>query len=276
MSTISVLMSVYKSEKPRFLNRALRSVWSDQILKPNEIILIEDGPLSRELIEVIENWKSELGDKLVILRNELNEGLTKSLNKGIAVIRSQYIARMDSDDISLPERFKLQYEYMESHPEVMVLGGGMQEIDEYENWGAERKYPETQEKIKKYIAKANPLAHPTTFIRKSIFDNGYLYNDKYRKNQDLKLWFDLLKDNNVLHNLSDTVLLFRRTSDTFTKRSSKVSLKSELEIYTSGIRSLYGIISWRYIYPYTRYVVKSMPSSVNTFVYKYLFKKKNN
>lgn len=275
MSTISVVMSVYKSEKPAFLDRSLQSIWTDQELRPNEVILVEDGPLTPELSKIIEKWKSIIGDKIIILRNEINEGLTKSLNKGIAIAKGDYIARMDSDDISNPSRFAIQRAYMDDNPEITVLGGGMQEIDENETLGAKRIYPEDQEKILKYITKANPLAHPTTFIRGNIFEKGFKYDEKYRKNQDLKLWFDLLQNGYMLHNIPDIVLKFRRTSDTYTKRSSKISLKSELEIYDKGICALYGKTSTKRIYPYIRYFIKSMPPSINKIVYKYLFKKNN-
>ena len=98
--SISVLMSVYKSEKADYLARALRSVWTDQTLKPDEIVLVEDGPLGDELIRVIIDWKSLLRERLVLLRNDCNLGLTKSLNKGLSVVKSDFIARMDSDDIA--------------------------------------------------------------------------------------------------------------------------------------------------------------------------------
>ncbi len=184
MASISVLISVYKSEKPIFLDRALKSVWSDQTLPPNEVILVEDGPLTDSLYEIIDKWKSIIKERLIILKNEINLGLTKSLNKGISVATGDYIARMDSDDISLPCRFELQLSYMESHPDVAVVGGGMQEIDENDALGAERRYPEDQNKILKYIIKANPLAHPTTFIRRTTFEKGYKYDARYLKNQD--------------------------------------------------------------------------------------------
>ncbi len=275
MSTISVLMSVYKAEKPAFLDRSLQSIWADQTLKPNEIILVEDGPLTADLHDVINKWKGIIAQKLIILQNNVNEGLTKSLNKGLEIAKGDFIARMDSDDISQPQRFERQLSFMRANPNIVVLGGGMQEIDENDKWGATRIYPETQDKILKYIAKANPVAHPTTFIRKSVFDQGYKYDERYRKNQDLRLWFDLLKDNYKFHNLPDIVLYFRRTSDTYNKRSSKDSLNSELKIYTSGIKCLYGTLSWRYIYPLSRYLIKRMPTKINSFVYKYLFKKDN-
>lgn len=273
--SISVLISVYKSDNPAYFDRAMQSVWDDQTLKPDEIVLIEDGPLGKNLRTVIEKWQSKLSNKLNIIVNKQNLGLTVSLNKGIDAARSKYIARMDSDDISMPERFSRQYEYMEAHPEISVVGSGLQEIDENGKWGAQRTYPTTTEKIYRYIVKANPLAHPSTFIRASIFKDGLRYDERFRKNQDLKLWFDLLNAHHQLSNLEQPLLFFRRTSDTYLKRASNISLRSELNIYLSGISMLYGRYSWKKIYPLVRYMIKTMPQGINRFVYKYLFKKNN-
>lgn len=110
--SISVLMSVYQNEKPEWLDRALKSVWTDQTLKPNEIILVKDGPLTDLLEGVIEKWQFEMGKVLMVLNNEINLGLTKSLNKGLKLVTSKYIARMDSDDIAFPERFEKQYAFL--------------------------------------------------------------------------------------------------------------------------------------------------------------------
>lgn len=275
MSTISVLMSVYHQDKPTQLERALQSVWDDQTLKPNQIVLVKDGPLGEGLDRVVDDWQKRLPEVMTVLTNEENLGLTKSLNKGIKAATGDYIARMDADDISLPRRFELQLAFMDSHPEISVLGGGMQEFDNRNKLGAIRIYPEYQDSIKNYIVKANPIAHPTAFIRRSVLMEGCSYDEKYRKNQDLKLWFDLLSQNHILHNLPDIVLNFRRTSDTYSKRSSQISLKSELEIYQKGITELYGKFSFKRFFPILRYIVKSMPPGLIKFVYKYLFKKNN-
>ncbi|MBR5919515.1 MAG: glycosyltransferase [Prevotella sp.] len=98
-------MSVYKSEKGEYLDRSLRSVWDDQTRKPEQIFLVEDGPLTEGLYAVIDKWKERLGDKLVVCQNEQNLGLTKSLNNGIELITSDLIARSYSDDITAQQRF---------------------------------------------------------------------------------------------------------------------------------------------------------------------------
>ena len=83
MATISVLMSVYASEKPENLRRSLQSIWEDQQRKPDEIVIVEDGQLSKELHSTIQTFRGKVGNRLKLLRNEVNLGLPKSLNKGV-------------------------------------------------------------------------------------------------------------------------------------------------------------------------------------------------
>ena len=120
--TISVLMSVYKSEKPEFLAQALKSVWEEQTCKPAQIVLIEDGPLTAGLYTVIDRYKDILGDRMCICRNETNQGLTKSLNIGLRQVTSELVARMDSDDRAAPRRFERQAAFLEQHPDVDIVG----------------------------------------------------------------------------------------------------------------------------------------------------------
>lgn len=127
--TISVLMSVYRSEQPKYLDEALASVWTTQTLKPQQIILVEDGTLTDGLYAVIDKWSKELGEILLILRNKQNVGLTKSLNRGLQHVTTDLVARMDTDDISVPKRFEMQVKYLQEHPDVSIVGGAMQEFN---------------------------------------------------------------------------------------------------------------------------------------------------
>lgn len=266
MSTISVIMSVYNSEKPAFFDISLRSIWTDQILKPDEIILVEDGPLSEELLNVIEKWKENLGNTLKIIINKENLGLTKSLNKGIQIANGEYVARMDSDDISAPHRFKIQKGYLDSHPDVAVIGGSIMEFDsEHINLGI-RKFPLDNNAVLKYIHKASPLAHPTVMMRKSIFDNGLIYNENYRTSQDIALWFDVLKAGYKIGNLKDITLKFRRDGNMF-KRRSKAKALNEFKIYLKGIYNLNGALSWKYLFPIARFCFRMMPVSIVKLIY---------
>lgn len=256
--SISVLMSVYKAEKSDFLDRALHSVWTDQTLKPDEIVLIEDGPLGQELLNVISKWRSELNHKLITLHNEVNIGLTKSLNLGIRHTTSEFIARMDSDDISHPERFEKQVEYLKKHPEVAVIGGSLQEFNSTNPCLNIRHYPLDNKSVLKYIHKASPLAHPTVMFRRSLFTNGLQYNEKYRTSQDIALWFDVLCAGAQIGNIKDITIYFRRDDEVF-KRRSKKKAYNEFKIYINGIYRLDGILTWKYIYPITRFCFRLLP-----------------
>lgn len=263
---ISVLMSVYRSEKAEHLNEALISIWDSQVLRPDEIILVKDGPLNSELDEVIENWKTKLGDSLLIIVNEINVGLTKSLNKGLKYTHGKYIARMDSDDISSPLRFKLQKEYLDNHDEVSILGGSLQEFNETNPNIRVRHYPKTNRDVLMYIYKASPLAHPTVMMRRSIFENGLEYNECYRTSQDIALWFDALQAGYKIANLDKVLLFFRRDSDVFQRRS-RAKAKNEFIIYIKGISHLFGLVTWKYIFPLARYIFRMMPKTVIANLY---------
>lgn len=272
-TTIAVLMSVYKSEQARKLNRCLKSVWIDQTRKPDQIVLIKDGPLGDELEHVIEDWKSDLGEIIVTHQNEKNIGLTKSLNIGLQYVKSDYIARMDSDDVSLPTRFAIQEKFLNEHPEIAVLGGNTQEFDDTHECLLVRNYPKKDE-IRKFIARACPLEHPAVMMRTSLFtEMGIRYDERYRNTQDLALWFDVLRAGLEIDNLDDIVLLFEN-DDTIYKRRSRSKAMNELKIYTRGIYSLYGLFTYRYIYPITRYAFRMMPVSFMKWVYRSDLRKK--
>lgn len=263
---ISVLISVYKSEKGAYLNDALKSVWVDQSHKPDEVILIEDGPLTDDLYAVIKEWKDTMADCLVIVKNETNIGLTKSLNKGIDIAKYDVIARMDSDDKSHPQRFERQIAFLESHPEISVIGGSIQEFNDDNDCIGIRHYPSTHIDVLNYIYKASPLAHPAVMIRKSVFDGGIRYNEEYRTSQDLALWFDLISQGYQLANLEDVVLYFRHDGDIY-KRRGREKAKKELKIYLNGIKRTYGFFTPKYAYPLMRYLFRLTPTSVKRFIY---------
>lgn len=269
---ISVVMSVYKAELPEYLDEALCSIWSQQRLKPDEIILVEDGPLNPGLDLVVDSWKNKLGNKFVVVKNDVNLGLTKSLNKGIALAQCKYIARMDSDDISHPDRFLKQYEYLQSHSDIDVLGGSIQEFNSSEECINIRQYPLTHAEVLTYIHKASPLAHPATMIRKRIFDSGIKYDESYRTSQDIALWFDIISMGGKIANLDNIVLYFRQSDNIF-KRRGRSKAVNEFKIYLKGIRRVYGPITLRYLYPCARFVFRLMPERLVAWIYNGKFRK---
>ena len=127
---------------------------------------------------------------------------------------------MDADDISLPDRIEKQICFLNEHPEIDVVGGAINEIDEEGcESGKTIVYPATPTECKKFLRKRNPLAHPAVLFRKSFFDKiGHCYRPEYRKNQDTMLWYDGLMHGVNIANLPNVVLKFRMTEALFKKR----------------------------------------------------------
>ena len=259
-------MSVYKSEQPAFMDRALQSVWTDQTLKPDQIVLIEDGPLGDGLLEVITAWKERLGERMVIHRNEVNLGLTKSLNIGLRYVTSDLIARMDSDDISDPHRFERQATFLEAHTDIDIVGGSLQEFDEENSCLNVRHYPRTNEEAMKYIMKASPLAHPTVMMRRKLFDSGLRYDERFRTNQDLALWFDALATGHKIANLQEVTIYFRRDASLYKRRNRSRAI-GEFKIYMRGIYRMKGVFTLAYLYPLARLAFRLMPTTVVRWIY---------
>jgi glycosyltransferase involved in cell wall biosynthesis len=262
---LSVLMSVYYKEKPEYLQQALKSIWDDQTVKPDEIILVEDGKLTAELYEIIEQWDKKLDGRLKRIPLSENRGLAKALNTGIKYCSGEYIARMDSDDISASERFEKQTRFLKNNPDIDFIGSAIREFNDDSEESNIRYYPKTTEKAIGYIVKASPFAHPSVMFRRNIFDDGNLYPEKYNTSQDVALWFQLLKQRYNMTNLED-VLLYYRISNDFYSRRSRAKAINEFKIYWNGIINLYGF-TWKLIYPILRLGFRFSPKFIVRKIY---------
>ena len=259
--TISVLMSTYIKEKPEYLDVAIQSIWENQSRKPDQLVLVEDGPLTQELQNVVNKWKRIIGNKFAILANEQNKGLALSLNDGIAAATGELIARMDSDDIAMPNRLELEEAYMKAHEDVAILGGGLQEFNDIGTLDKIRLYPLSMKEIKKSIHKASPLGHPTVMFRRSFFDAGYKYSNKYYICEDIELWFKAIADGYIINNLPDILLKFRR-NDAMLNRRGRQKAWSELLVYTHGIYKINGILTLKFLFPIMRFTFRLMPTFI--------------
>ena len=268
--TISVLISVYKKENPEYLKQALESIWASQTLDPDQIVLVEDGPLPKELEEEIDNSKLRIENSsstvMTVVKLPENGGLTKALNVGLKYVTGDLIARMDSDDISEPHRFERQVKYLEEHPEVDIISGSLQEFDSENECLNVRQYPQTHEECVKFMVKACPLAHPAVMMRRRIFDDGLKYDERYRMSQDIKLWYDAVLAGYKLGNISEVALFFRREGDVF-RRRSRAKAWNEFKIYMNGIYRLKGLFTLSYLYPIARYVFRNMPTGIVEWIY---------
>lgn len=272
--TISVLMSVYKSEKDIYLDRAIKSVWDDQTYKPSQIILVEDGPLTPELYDVIEKWQKRISKVLCLIINEENVGLTISLNKGLKMVTSDLIARMDTDDQSVPDRFAKQVEFLKEHSDIDVVGGAMEIVDKNGNSKYIKHTKLHHEEMVKQICWKCPLMHPTVMMRNSMFvDKGLSYNEEFRNAQDIALWVDAIMAGCKLANLPYVLLKFTEDEDVY-RRRGKVRAFNEYKSFARAAKNIFGTYSPRRILPVLRYVFRRMPVGVIKAAYNSKWMKK--
>ena len=225
MEKYSVLMSLYKKEHPEYLRLALDSMLN-QTVKPDEIVLVEDGPLTDELYAVVEEYKPHLH----IVINEKNLGLGLALNEGLKACRNELVARMDTDDISKPDRCEKQLNFIESHPSVTILGGQIEEfINSPDEVIGKRVVPCTDQKIKQYMKKRCPFNHMTVMFKKSKIIKAGNYQDWFW-NEDYYLWIRLALEGFVFANLPETLVYTRVGTDMYQRRGGDKYFKSEIGI----------------------------------------------
>lgn len=221
MKTIAVILPVYKKDKVEYLIRAVESILH-QTYKDLHLYIGVDGPVGDELNESLCVFERQ--EQVSIVWFPENRGLACVLNDLLDVCFKEcyeYIARMDADDISMTDRFEKQMAYLNAHPEIDVVGGAIDEIDEEGNRrGKVIEYPETPVECRAFFAKRNPHAHPAVLFRKSFFGklDGKKYRPEYRQNQDTMLWYDGMMVGTQHANIPDVVLNFRMTDAMFKKR----------------------------------------------------------
>lgn len=224
----SVLLSVYKNEKPEYLIECFKSIYDNQELKPNEIVLVQDGPLTDELYEVIKKLKNQLKNILKIVPIEKNVRLGNALRIGIEKCSNEIIARMDTDDIAYPDRFKKQIEYLKKYPQTDILGSYMDEfIDNIDNIIAIKTAP--LKDFKNYMKLRDPVNHPSVIFKKSkVIEAGNYIEILY--NEDSYLWGRMLANNCQFANIDESLIYFRVNDDTYKRRGGLQYVKAEIQL----------------------------------------------
>ena len=223
---ISVLMSVYFKESPGNLLASLLSL-SEQTFRADEVVLVEDGAISDRLQSVIELYRNDLN--IVSIRLPENAGLGMALNEGLKYCRHELVARMDTDDISLPSRFEKQVAFMQANPEIAASSAILEEWDEEMRiCSGRRSLPLEPAAVARFALRRSPLSHPLAIFRKSIVlaVGGY---PPLRKAQDHALWSLLLTKGYSLANLPE-VLLKMRTGSGLLGRRGFSYFQQELEL----------------------------------------------
>ena len=189
MPRVSVVMSNYNTP-PQYLHESIKSILS-QTYRDFEFIIIDDGSTDGS-VEVIKSFLSD--DRIKLVENKTNLGLPASLNIGFGMAQGEYIARMDSDDISYPDRIEKQVRFMDEHPEIIVSGTWCRLFGERE--GEIKRETKSWEEFRiNMLFGNNPgLAHMTTIFRRHMLDeNGIRYNEHFRYAQDYRMWVDCMQ-----------------------------------------------------------------------------------
>lgn len=205
----SVLMSVYFKEKPEYLHESMESIFR-QTVKTNDFVLVCDGPLNDGLDAVIREMQEKFEKTLRVVRIEKNRGLGYALNEGLKYCKNELVARMDSDDISLPERCEKQLAAFENEPELSICSGRVEEFEEDPKivFG-KRELPLRYEEIVTFSKKRNPFNHPAVMFRKTAVLSAGNYSEEYPLFEDYYLWVRMLQNGEKAINMPMTLVLMR-------------------------------------------------------------------
>jgi glycosyltransferase involved in cell wall biosynthesis len=212
-------MAVYNGE--RFLDQAIDSIL-DQTFPDFEFVIVDDASTDSTWQFLQEYAEEDV--RVALLRNQTNQGLAKSLNRGLEIARGEYIARMDADDISLPERLGAQVSFLDGHAQVGVVGSAIKMIDANGSYIKTIRHPKSHNFILWNLCFHTPFAHPSVMFRKDVVDCVGGYDDELPVNQDRDLW-QRLSSVTRFANLSEAHLLFRRHDGSITHQFGDVQAR---------------------------------------------------
>jgi glycosyltransferase involved in cell wall biosynthesis len=204
---ISVVMTSYADPLSR-LKRAVDSILSQTVRDLELLVSFEPGDANAEALE------REYADKrLVVIRNCERKGMAGSFNSCLAVARGRYIARMDSDDVSYPERFEKQLAFLRDHPDIAVLGGGIDIVDEQGERLGTRLFGVDHHAIVRRFALINAMCHPTIMWDRGKVGEALRYDERRAHAEDLELWFRLLSQGHRFANMQEPLIQYKQTDE---------------------------------------------------------------
>ncbi|MBO7614389.1 MAG: glycosyltransferase [Bacilli bacterium] len=265
----SVYTSVYKNDDAAFVDRALESITDKQTVKPNEVVLVVDGPISEEVNKVVEKYSKRKEFKIIRLKENVGHGGALKLSSENCSY--DLIAKMDADDVSSPERFEKLLSFLEKNPDVDVVGGNISEfIDSEDNVVAYRNVPTTDSDIKKYLKKRCPMNHVTIMMKKEsmLKAGGYLH---WFCDEDYYLWIRMFLNKANFANIDETLVNVRIGKEMYGRRGGKEYFRSEKKLQKFMLKNK---IIGRFTYfsnVTKRFIVQRLlPNSIRGFVFRKL------
>ena len=267
----SVLMSVYYKEKPEYLKEAIDSILN-QTVKTDDFVIVCDGPLTEGLDKVIADYVKTHSGLFTVYRLSRNIGLAKALNNGILQCKNELIARMDSDDISAPDRIEKQIAAINEKKADIVGANIIEFVGNINNTGNSRIVPEKNEDIITFAKKRSPFNHPTIMYKKSAVIAAGFYED-YRFFEDYNLWATMLNDGCIGYNVKEPVL-YMRAGEGMYKRRGGLKYISYIYKFKKHLKDIGFITTGQFIGDtVARSIVSIVPYKVRKFIYAKLLRK---
>jgi len=230
---VSVLMAVHDGEK--YLRQAVDSILA-QTFSDFEFIIVDDGS-SDNTIPMLEKYAAE-DRRIVLVRNKINLGLARSLNFGLDLAKGEYIARMDADDVSLPERFAVQVLFLDTHPKVGALATAANLIDAQGMVGPLVQFPEQHVRLQWIMCFfENPIIHPSVMLRRKVIGDKGGYDESFITSQDFDLW-SRMAQSTELANIQDVYLHLRKHEENISHTRYHQQQADALRISASLISSI--------------------------------------
>jgi glycosyltransferase involved in cell wall biosynthesis len=229
---VSVITPVYNREK--YLVKCIESILN-QTYENFEFIIIDDNS-SDLTVNIIKDYLLR-DSRIKFLENNKNLGATLSFNRGLDIAKGKYIARMDSDDISFPDRFKKQVDIFESWHDLEVLGTGAVLIDHKENEIGRKQFPSNFKKISNIIKTGVPVFDPSVMMRSSTLKEINGFDNRLAPADDYHLWLTLFKQKKIISNIDDYLIKYRLHDSNLSKVASREQLQKSflaLKIYNSN------------------------------------------
>lgn len=226
----SVLMPVYIKENPAFFALALDSILQQSLL-PNEIVIVEDGPLTTHLYQELEKYQKKYPGLIKRVPLRQNMGMGIAMNTGLQACSYPWVARMDSDDIARTERFEKQIAYLKANPSLDAIGSFSEEFNNVPgDLGQIRQLPVAPDDLKSFCKKRNPINHMTVLYRReaAIAAGGYWQKRVF---EDYNLWYQMIRKGYKLANIPEILMDVRIGNNMVGRRRGIGYLKEEYHFF---------------------------------------------
>lgn len=267
----SILMSVYYKEKPEFLFKAIESMLN-QTVKSNDFVIVCDGPLTKELYDVLDYFEMDTNNNIHRVQLKKNCGLGNALNVGLSYCKNEIIARMDSDDIAVSGRIEEELNYINNGYELV---GSF--VDEFEINIEESKnvryVPETLSEIIKFSRNRNPFNHPSVmFLKSKVIESGG-YIDLYRL-EDYYLWLRMIKKGIKMYNIPKILLHMRVNQNFYCRRNTFALLKAIYKLRKYQYEEKYISLLQLILLMIIQFILTIIPTFIAKYIYMNFLRKK--